>query len=394
MELEHKEIADRLQRAEKMEALGLLAGGVAHDLNNVLGVVITFSELLMDKIDESNPLKSYAKYIIDNSERAASIVEDLLTMARRGVHAEQVINLNRMIAEYMSLPEYQKLQMLYPHIQVKMELESSLLNVKGSTVHLEKTIMNLVLNAVESISGSGVVTIRTQSIYLDRPVRGYDDFQEGDYAVLSVSDTGEGIGADDLKRIFEPFYTKKVMGKSGTGLGLAVVWGTVKDHLGYIDVQTEVGQGSTFILYFPVTRDEISGQQVSVPLAEYMGQGESILIVDDVSGQREVALALLGRLNYRVTAVASGEDAVEYLRTHEVDLLVLDMIMDPGIDGLEAYKRILEIQPQQKAIIVSGFAESDKVKQTQELGAGAFVKKPYTIEMLGVVVRSELYKSL
>jgi PAS domain S-box-containing protein len=390
LELGRQEMADRLQRAEKMEALGLLAGGVAHDLNNVLGVVITFSELLMDKIDESSPLRSFAKHIFDNSDRAALIVEDLLTMARRGVHTEAVINLNRVIAEYLNTPEHRKLLTLYPHIQVKTELESSLLNVKGSPVHLAKTFMNLILNAAEAIKTHGDITIRTRNVYLDRPVRGYDDVREEDYAVLSVSDTGEGIGTDDLKRIFEPFYTKKVMGRSGSGLGLAVVWGTVKDHHGYIDVQTEVGRGSTFTLFFPVTREELSGQPVSVPAMEYMGGGESLLVVDDVEGQRLIAMQLLGKLNYQVTAVGSGEEAVEFLRTHTVDLLVLDMIMDPGIGGLETYRKVLEIRPGQKAIIVSGFSESERVHAVQALGAGAYVKKPYILQTIGLAVKHAL----
>jgi two-component system cell cycle sensor histidine kinase/response regulator CckA len=139
----------------------------------------------------------------------------------------------------------------------------------------------------------GVVTIKTTNQYLDKPIQGYDNILEGDYAVLSVSDTGEGISADNLKRIFEPFYTKKVMGRSGTGLGLSVVWGTVKDHHGYINVESEEGKGSTFTLYFPVTREDITTDAVAVPISEYMGQGESILVVDDVKEQRDLAVGML-----------------------------------------------------------------------------------------------------
>ncbi|MBA4392734.1 MAG: hybrid sensor histidine kinase/response regulator, partial [Desulfobacca sp.] len=205
-----------------------------------------------------------------------------------------------------------------------------------------------------------------------------------------VSDTGEGISASDLKRIFEPFYTKKVMGRSGTGLGLAVIWGTVKDHHGYINVQSQEGQGSTFILYFPVTREEISKEPVSVSIFEYLGKGETILIVDDVKGQRDLAEEMLKKLNYNATNVSSGEEAVAYLTEHTVDLLVLDMIMDPGMDGLDTYRRILEIHPHQKAIIVSGFSETERVNAAQSLGAGDYVRKPYVIEKLGMAVKKEL----
>jgi CheY-like chemotaxis protein len=236
----------------------------------------------------------------------------------------------------------------------------------------------------------GILTIRTASEYLDKPIEGYDEVQKGDYVVLSVSDMGGGISEADLKRIFEPFYTKKFMGRSGTGLGLAVVWGTVKDHDGYINVQSEEGKGSTFTLYFPATREKITAEHDPVSLSQYVGKGESILIVDDVKEQRDLAAEMVTKLNYSVSSVASGEEAVMYLKGHPCDLLILDMIMDPGMDGLDTYKRVLEIFPKQKAIIVSGFSESDRVHAAQALGAGAYVKKPYFIEKLGLAVRNEL----
>jgi two-component system cell cycle sensor histidine kinase/response regulator CckA len=254
--------------------------------------------------------------------------------------------------------------------------------------------MNLVSNAAEAMPNGGELVIATSNQYLDRPVQGYDDVEEGDYVVLSVSDTGEGIPVADLKRIFEPFYTKKVMGRSGTGLGLAVVWGTVKDHNGYINVQSEEGKGSTFTIYFPVTREEISEEEIYVPVSEYTGNGESILVVDDVKGQRDLATQMLNKLQYNVTTVPNGEEAVEYVKKNRVDLIVLDMIMDPGIDGLDTYRRILEINPKQKAIIVSGFSETDRVDQAKGLGAGAYLKKPYVLARLGLAVRRELDKSI
>jgi CheY-like chemotaxis protein len=240
----------------------------------------------------------------------------------------------------------------------------------------------------------GCVTIKTINQYVDKPIQGYDKIQEGDYVVLSVSDTGEGINAADMKRIFEPFYTKKVMGRSGTGLGLAVVWGTVKDHDGYINVESEEGKGSTFTLYLPVSREELSAETVSVDISEYMGKGESILVVDDVKGQRDLAEEILQKLNYSVTSSSSGEKALSHLKEHKVDLMVLDMIMDPGMDGLDTYKKVLEIHPKQKAIIVSGFSESDRVKAAQALGAGAYVRKPYVIEKLGLAVKKELNRAV
>jgi len=390
-EEEKRSLEDRLQRAEKMEALGTLAGGVAHDLNNVLGVVVGYSELLLIGADKSSPIRPSLVNIMNGGQKAAAIVDDLLTMARRGVSGtEDVLNLNQLIADCQRSPEFKKLSSYHPAVKIKTDLEPDLPNLSGSSVHLGKSLYNLVSNASEAMPKGGVLTIKTANQYLDKPIREYDEIREGDYVVLSVSDTGEGINAADLKRIFEPFYTKKVMGRSGTGLGLAVVWGTVKDHNGYINVESEEGKGSTFTLYFPVTREDITAEHVAVPISEYMGKGESILIVDDVKEQRDLGSGLLGKLNYNVSSVSSGEEAVAYLKEHKADLMVLDMIMDPGMDGLDTYRSVLEIRPKQKAVIVSGFSETDRVKAARALGAGAYVRKPYVIEKLGLAVRKEL----
>jgi PAS domain S-box-containing protein len=388
---DNKHIEERLNRAEKMEALGTLASGVAHDLNNVLGVLSGYSELLMMEIPEGNRSRGHVEKILKSTQKGAAIIEDLLTLARRGVTVSDVINLNNIISDFLKAPVLEKIKDYHPGVTFSAECDNNLLNIKGSPLHLEKTLMNLVSNAAEAISGGGEVTIRTENRYLDKALRGYDEIKEGDYAVLTVSDTGMGIPAEDMGKIFEPFYTKKTMGRSGTGLGLAIVWGTVKDHNGYIDVQTGAGQGTTFTLYFPVTREEmIAPQQQKAPMEQYMGKGESVLVVDDVAEQRDVAARLLTSLGYEVHAVSSGEEAVEYLKWSRVDIFILDMIMAPGIDGLETYKRVLKINPKQKAIIVSGYSETERVREAQRLGAGAYLKKPYIMEKIGVVIREEL----
>jgi CheY-like chemotaxis protein len=252
--------------------------------------------------------------------------------------------------------------------------------------------MNLVSNAAEALPHGGLVTVSTKNQYVDMPIRGYDEVKEGDYVVLSVADNGVGIASQDVQRIFEPFYTKKVMGRSGTGLGMAVVWGTVKDHNGYIGVESSQGKGARFELYFPVTREEAEKEKSPTSIEEYMGHGETVLVVDDVQEQREIASMLLTKLGYSVGAVSSGEEAVEYVKINSADLLVLDMIMDPGIDGLDTYKRVLELNPGIKAVIASGFSETGRVKQAQRLGAGKYVKKPYTLENIGLAVKVELEK--
>ncbi|MBN1382267.1 MAG: PAS domain S-box protein [Deltaproteobacteria bacterium] len=385
-------LQDRLQRAQKMEALGMLAGGVAHDLNNVLGILVGYSELLLLQLPGESPLRNHVNQILNGGQRAAAIIQDLLTMTRRGVVTSEILSLNRIIEDYLQTPEFDLLKSHYPGVVFKTFLDKELLNLKGSPIHLTKTVMNLIVNAAEAVETKGEVLIKTENRYVDKPIPGYDNTQEGDYAVLGVSDTGSGISAVDLSRIFEPFYTKKVMGRSGTGLGLAVVWGTVKDHGGYIDVTSEDGKGSEFTAYFPATREKAVEQETAVEPRSYAGHGEHILVVDDVEDQRMLASAMLEKLGYNVTAVASGEEAVDFIKKEPVDLVILDMIMDPGIDGLETYRRMVDVRPGQKAVIVSGFALTNRVSQTQELGAGPYVKKPYLIEKLGMTVRKELDK--
>jgi len=389
-EQHRRELEERLQRAEKMEALGLLSGGVAHDLNNVLGVMVGYSELLLNRIEATSPAKSYAEKILQASERAAAVIQDMLTLARRGVQNRHTLNLNTLITDFLKAPEFLNITRQHAGLRVRTQLDAKPLHILGAPVQLTKTVMNLIVNAAEAMPRGGVVTIRTANQYLDRPVSGYDEISEGDYVVLTVSDTGEGISQNDIKHIFEPFYTRKVMGKSGTGLGLSVVWGTVKDHNGYINVESREGLGSTFTLYFPVSREDITVKKLPASLSDYMGKGESILVVDDVEGQRELAQRMLEKLKYRVVTVSSGEEAVEYLKTNRADLIVLDMIMDPGMDGLETYRKIIEIHPDQRAIIVSGFAETERVSQIQAQGGGDYVMKPYILETLGMAVKKAL----
>ncbi len=389
-EQEKKNLEAQLQRAQKMEALGRLAGGVAHDLNNILTGIVSYPDLLLMQVPEDSSLRKPILAIQKSGEKAAAVVQDLLTMARRGVTVSEVVNLNSVVRDYLKSPEYKRLMQDYPDIVVETDLDPDLLNILGSPVHLSKTLMNLVSNAAEAMGpANGEITISTKSVYLEKPVEGYETIKEGEYSVLSVSDTGDGISQDDLPKIFEPFYTKKVMGMSGSGLGLAVVWGTVKDHNAFIDIHTDIGKGTRFELYFPITRKQATTKLEAGNMEDYMGDGK-ILVVDDIGQQRDIASALLGRLGYTVIAVDSGEKAVEFLKENYVDLVILDMIMEPGIDGLETYKRIIKTRPGQKAIIVSGYAETERVKEAQTLGVGFYLKKPYTLNKLGRAVKNAL----
>ena len=386
-----RESEEKLVRSKKMESLGLLAGGVAHDLNNVLAGIVSYPELLLMDLPEDSKLRKPIETMQESGHRAVAIVQDLLTIAKGAATAKEPLYLNDMVRDYVNSPEFKKLKSFYPTVSVETNLDKDLLNISGSYVHIRKVITNLVSNASEAIESSGIVTISTINRYVDSPLRGYDYVNTGEYVVLSVSDNGSGIPLDDLERIFEPFYTKKIMGRTGTGLGLAVVWNTVQDHKGYIDVTSDEN-GTKFELYFPITRDEILSKNLSVPIKDYKGNGEMILVVDDVESQREISCKMLDTLGYNTDAVSSGEEAVDYLKGHSVDLILLDMIMDPGINGRETYERIIKIHPNQKAIIVSGYAETDQVRETQKLGAGKYIKKPLTLEKIGMGVKEELEK--
>jgi PAS domain S-box-containing protein len=390
-EQEKKDLETKLQHAEKMEALGTLAGGVAHDLNNILAGVVGYPELLLMRLPDTNPLRESIKKIKKSGQKAAAIVQDLLTMARRGVAVTEVISLNDIISEYLKSPENEKLRLFNPRVLIETNLENNLLNIFGSPVHLSKVIMNLVSNASEAMPDGGRIYISTENKYVGgSATRHYGGISEGDYVQISVSDAGVGMTPEDKKRIFEPFYTKKVMGRSGTGLGMAVVWATVKDHNGYIDIESSRGKGTKITLLFPATRETISVSKPELSIEKYMGKGEFILIVDDVDEQRRIMARMLRELGYSVRSVPCGEKAVDYVKSNAVDLLILDMIMDPGIDGLETYNRIIKVHPGQKAIITSGFSETKRVKKALSLGVGAYVRKPFSLEQIGTAIRSEL----
>ena len=388
---ETRRLEDQLQKARKMEAMGLMAGGIAHDLNNILSGIVSYPELLLMDLPEDSPFRNPIKVMQDSGMRAADVVADLMTIARGAASSKEVLDLNSTVREYLDSAEHKKLESTHSFETFKTQFDSDLLNVNGSRTHIKKTLMNLVTNASEAIEGVGTVTISTANRYLDEPLKGYEDVRTGEYAVLGVSDDGSGISPRDLERIFEPFYTKKVMDRSGTGLGLAVVWNSMQDHDGYINVKTSE-KGTVFELYFPVTRDELTQAEEEVPREDYQGHGEKILVVDDEENQRVIACALLARLGYVAEAVSSGEEAIEYVKEHPVDLIVLDMVMPKGINGRKTYEEIIKIRPGQKAIIASGFAKTREVDIAQELGAGKYIKKPYVLGKIGVAVKKELEK--
>lgn len=386
---EKLELQKQLAIANKMETLGLMAGSVAHDLNNILSGIVTLPELLLLQMGNDHEHSETIKNIQTAGKEAASVVSDLITVARGATAEKSVCNLNTLIEKYMVNIKGKKKDPRLEGIALKLNCEPGLSNSYCSVVHINKVLMNLIGNAAEEMEGKGTVVVSTKNVSIQQPFFGYETVEVGEYVVISVTDDGPGITQEDVKKIFEPFYSKKIMGRSGTGLGLAIVWNTIHDHGGFIDVKSD-GNGTTFDLYFPTTKDAVEKEIALPSIEKYRGYGEKILVVDDQKKQQAIASNLLNGLGYKTDVVDSGEEAVAYIKQHSVDLILLDMIMGSGINGRKTYEEILKIHPKQRALIASGFAENGEVKQTLLLGANQFIKKPYTLTQMGLAVKQAL----
>lgn len=389
---ERLRLESELIRGEKMELLGRLAGGVAHDLNNVLSGIVSYPDLLLHRLAPDSDMRGPLQNIRRAGTRAAVIVQDLLTLARRGITTRENVQLNDTVNAHLQSPEFINLQKTYPDVAIETRLCPTLQSMSGSPVHLEKAIMNLLVNSFEAIENQGTIVIGTENRYVDTPIKGYDTTVPGNYVVFSISDTGMGIPQDKLAKIFEPFYTSKIMGRSGTGLGMTVVWGTVKDHEGYLDVKSVPDSGTTITIFFPALAQnmELKSQLKSMTREMQHGRGETILLVDDDAEQRSLGENILTIMGYRVETAGSGEEAIAFLKTNAAELVLLDMIMTPGMDGLDTFQQILSIKPEQKVIIVSGYSETDRIKKALDLGVRSYVKKPYGLEELSIMVQNVL----
>ncbi len=380
---EQERLQEEEHKRKRIESIGLMAGGVAHDINNILSGIINYPELLLLKLPADSPLRDYLSKIQESGQRAATVVADLLTITRGVATPKEVCDINEIVCQYLLSPQHENLMAQHPFVVCRTLLNSAPVYVCCSPVHVTKSLMNLTTNAAEAIGGNGEIIIRTASDMT------FGDRGQGRYATLQISDNGTGIEKDSLNRIFEPFYTRKVLGRSGTGLGLTVVWNTMEDHKGFVAVDS--GQhGSRFTLSFPQSESIIEDRSLAGPAVCSLNGFGSVLVVDDEANQRDIASAVLTTLGYDASAVSSGEEALAYLRSRPVDLLLLDMIMEPGKNGRATYREVLKLYPKQKALLVSGFSENEEVKESCRMGAGGFISKPYTIEQLGRAVQKVL----
>lgn len=393
-----RQLEEQLLRDQKMKAIGLMAGGVAHDLNNILSGIISYPDLLLLDLPEEDRLYKPLQSIRRSGLEAADVVSDLLTVARGVAASTEILSLNELIKNYLESPDFKELTGKHPDVRIVTQLDSSLRNVDCSPIQVRKCLMNIINNGIEAIKGRGTLTISSVNEFYNLPATSpkmglspvkNPSHKKRLFSKIVVTDTGEGIGTKEMQHIFEPFYSTKIMGRSGTGLGLTIVWNTMRDHGGTVQVASS-DQGTAFQLFFPSLNRKVNGLSKEKHWKDYAGSGETILVVDDEPRQREILKSLLRSLSYKVDTVSSGEQAEKYLTDNSVDLVVLDMLMPPGQNGRTTYENILKINAKQKAVIASGFAQNDDVQATLAMGASEFVSKPYTIEQIG----SAIYKTL
>lgn len=381
---ETKRLQELESRAQRLETAGRISGQIAHDFNNLLAPLITYPDFIREELKGDHSVLQFIDSMEEAAQRIAEINQQLLTLGRRGHYNQDVIDLNEILRKAVDECEINR-----GTISCDLILDPGLLKIKGGSAQIYRMITNLLVNARDAVQDVGRIKIKSESYYADNDKIFYGRIPKGEYVKLTISDTGCGIPEDLIEKIFDPFFTTKTTDRErGSGLGLSVVDSVIKDHHGYLDLKSKIGQGTDFYLYFPVCRE---AAVVSNPEQnEIVGGSEKILVVDDDPIQREVSSRVLMKLGYEVVTAENGEEAVEIIRDRPYDLVILDMIMPPGIDGAETYRQILEIRSGQKGIILSGFSESDRVIMAQELGARAFVKKPVNMKTLAAAVRAEL----
>ncbi|MEZ5360119.1 MAG: ATP-binding protein [Candidatus Zixiibacteriota bacterium] len=369
-------------RAQRLETAGSIAGQVAHDFNNLLGPLVAYPEFIREELPYNHPAIEYLDSIEAAASRISEINQQLLTLGRRGHYNLEPLDLNHIIKQVVK--DYPGVDKTFV---IEILLDENLMPIKGGVSQLYRVFLNLLQNANDATNGIGSVTIKTENYYADSEQVVAGKVPRGEYVKVTVTDTGCGISEEVAQRVFDPFFTTKSSDRRrGSGLGLSIVDAVIKDHDGFIDFRSSVGRGTTFYMFFPITREHIGdGGGDSIARGS-----ESLLVVDDDAMQRDVLCHILSRLGYAVDSVASGEEALGFLKHTQCDLVILDMIMKPGIDGAETFRRIIRKRPGQRAILVSGYSETERVLMAQELGAGEFVKKPVSKQAIALAVRREL----
>jgi two-component system cell cycle sensor histidine kinase/response regulator CckA len=385
---EQKMLQDQLQQAQKMEAVGTLAGGVAHDFNNLLQAILGYTDLLLLRMSESEKLCRELEQIKRSADRGAELTQQLLTFSRRVESKLRPTDLNHEVKQV-----YKLLQRTIPKmVNIELRLDEHLRTINSDPAQMEQIMMNLAVNAKDAMLEGGTLLIETKNVTLDEDFcRKHVGAKPGDFVCLRISDTGHGIGKDKLDKIFEPFFTTKESGK-GTGLGLAMVYGIVKNHCGYILCDSEVGLGTSFEIYLPMIEQPCETSEDREQATPPLGGSETILLVDDEITIRDLGSQILSHFGYKVLTAPDGESALVLYRTgnEPVDLFILDLIM-PGMGGKQCLEEILKIEPTARVLISSGHALDDSIKQVIESGTVGFIKKPWNSRQMLQAIDAALH---
>ncbi len=368
-----RKLEQQLMQAQKMEAVGQLAGGIAHDFNNFLTAIMGYGSILQMGMEEDNALRTHVRQILSSAERAANLTKQLLIFSRKQVMDPRPVKINQIIFAIEKLIS----RLIGEDIDMKLTLSPEDLTIRADICQIEQVLMNLATNARDAMPNGGMLTIKTESVVMDDEfmrTHGYD--KEGTYVVLTVSDTGEGMDEKTREKIFEPFFTTKEAGK-GTGLGLAMVYGIVKQHNGYINVYSEHGEGTSFRIYLPSIEDTVE-EKMTPGQPDAIGGNETVLLTEDDSEVRKMVSGLLTDFGYTVIEAKDGEDAVERFREHrdDIQLVILDVIM-PKKNGKEVYSEVVQMKPEIKVIFASGYPV-DVIRRKGIIEEGMeFISKPF-----------------
>jgi two-component system cell cycle sensor histidine kinase/response regulator CckA len=389
-EEEKLRLQKKLDKANKLSALGLMAGSVAHDLNNILSGIVSYPDLLLMQMDETDKYYEQIQKIQAAGKRAAAVVSDLVAIARNAASPKTVENINDIVLAHLNSLEHGERLANFPNAVIQTKLHKSINNTCCSPQHLHKLLLNLIGNALEVVEEKGIVHITTDNCKFSHPLtKDKAEAKNKDFVKLTVSDNGPGVSQEDAEYIFDPFYTTKMMGKSGTGLGLSIVWNIVQDHNGWIEIKDNK-PGALFEIYLPATRGAVCPLQEPQTAESLRGNGEEILLIDDQQEQNEIIEKALQEMGYVTHSVTSGEDGIGFIKSQPVDLILLDMMMGDGLNGRETFEQILTINPDQKAIVISGYARSEEIIKVRDLGVSTFIEKPVTISKIGLAIRQSL----
>ncbi|MDF1591939.1 MAG: response regulator [Desulfobacterales bacterium] len=382
---EQNRLEAQLQQAQKMEAIGTLAGGIAHDFNNLMTAILGNASLMLSTTDSTHPNYNRLKTIENQVKSGTKLTEQLLGYARKGKYYVKAININRLLKD--ALDTFSRTR---KEIRLNFELAEDLFSIEADEGQIEQVLLNLYVNAADAMPRGGDLYLKTKNITHREIKRKPFNPLPGKYVLMQFIDTGVGIDAETQKRIFDPFFTTKEMGR-GTGLGLASVYGIIKGHGGYIDVESEVHQGTAFNIYLPASDKKI--EKKAAATAKILVGGETILLVDDEEFVLKVNIEILQSFGYSVLAAKGGDEAIKIFRENKniIDLIVLDMIL-PGMSGGEVFDKIKEINPDVKVLLSSGYSIDGQAEKILERGCDGFIQKPYKLKDLSLKIRTLLDK--